>query len=192
MASLFGSKSVFFLSQDDKARVPLGLAAAKKQSPILMHLQYRVQLPDHDWVVAERHKLTPSVYAGLDLSKGTVSYSGPTYIAVRSGKHDSSTASTHAFDFEKLVNLQVKMMMAGKKRHTAVCQKSPNPLQCSPNFNFSLSCIQELNHSDEEDFEQSTEQFANSLELPMPVFNDGNIFDRFRAVYEPAADSKID
>lgn len=30
-----------------------------------MHLEYRVRLPDHDFVKAERHKLIPSVVAGI-------------------------------------------------------------------------------------------------------------------------------
>lgn len=59
-----------------------------------MHVEYKITLPDHDWVVAERHKLIPSVYAGivigeakLDGSPSNVSYSGPTFVAIRSGKH---------------------------------------------------------------------------------------------------------
>ena len=64
LASLLGPHEVSFLSQDDKARVPIGITAAKKQSPMLMHLEYRISLPDHDWVVAAGHKLIPSVYAG--------------------------------------------------------------------------------------------------------------------------------
>lgn len=38
-------------------------------------------------------------------SPDAVSYSGPTYIAIRSGKHSSSTATTHAADFEKLLEV---------------------------------------------------------------------------------------
>ena len=41
---LFGPDCVQFLSIDDKARVPLGIVAAKLQSPILMHLEYKVRL----------------------------------------------------------------------------------------------------------------------------------------------------
>jgi hypothetical protein len=41
-AVLLREKTTFVLSQDDKARVPLGLAAANKQSPILMHVHYRI------------------------------------------------------------------------------------------------------------------------------------------------------
>ncbi|CAG5001387.1 unnamed protein product [Parnassius apollo] len=46
LASTLGPKQVFFLSQDDKARVPIGLTAANKQAPLLMHVEYRVSLPD--------------------------------------------------------------------------------------------------------------------------------------------------
>lgn len=80
---IMGQQCVFFLSQDDKARVPLGLPAANKQAPILMHLDYVVRLPDHDWVISEGHKLIPSVYAACVIKDGSVSYSGPTFIAIR-------------------------------------------------------------------------------------------------------------
>ncbi|CAG8550095.1 7005_t:CDS:2 [Dentiscutata heterogama] len=109
MVSLLGPKSALVISQDDKARIPLGLAVANKQAPILMKLEYRVELPDHDWVVAERHKLIPSVYAVLDVQEGkygqaeAVTYSGPTFIRIRSGKHDSSTAYSHGKDFDDLM-----------------------------------------------------------------------------------------
>lgn len=111
LASVLGPQEVSFISQDDKARVPIGITAANKQAPLLMHLDYRVTLPDHDWVVAGCHKLIPSVYAGIVIkheeigSRSAVTYSGPTYIAVRSGKHSSSTALSHANDFNRLLNL---------------------------------------------------------------------------------------
>ncbi|CAF1081493.1 unnamed protein product [Rotaria sordida] len=107
LASIFGNNCVFYLSQDDKCKVPLGLPAARIQAPILMHLDYRVRLPDHDWIVAPRHQLIPSVYAGCLLSKdGDLGYSGPTYIAIRSAKHDLSTAESHTIDFDRLVCLK--------------------------------------------------------------------------------------
>lgn len=111
MASILGPDLVFFLSMDDKARVPLGITAANVQAPILMHLDYRVQLPYHDFVVAEKHKLIPSVYAGILIKKDgegspeAVTYSEPTYVAIRSGKHSSSNAETHATDVHKLTEL---------------------------------------------------------------------------------------
>lgn len=111
LASMLGPNEVCFISQDDKARIPLGLTAANKQSPLLMHMEYRVSLPDHDWVVAAGHKLIPSVYAGIKIqpnalgNREAVAYSGPTYISIRSGKHSSSTALSHGLDFEKLLTL---------------------------------------------------------------------------------------
>ena len=35
-------------------------------------------------------------------SKGDVIYAGPTYLSIRSGKHDSSTAESHHHDFSLL------------------------------------------------------------------------------------------
>ena len=100
---LFGPDVVVFMSNDDKARVPLGLTAANKQGQILMHMSYKVRLADHDFTIAKGHKLIPSVYAECDLLEdGKISYSGTTHIRIRSGKHDSSTARTHAYDIREL------------------------------------------------------------------------------------------
>lgn len=113
LASLLGPKQVMYLSQDDKARVQIGVIAANKQSPILMHTEYRVILPDHNFVMANKHKLIPSVVAGIGIhpdglgSPESVSYSGPTYIAIRSGKHSSSTAATHSTDLSRILELEI-------------------------------------------------------------------------------------
>jgi len=53
LSSILGPKEVCFISQDDKCRVPIGVTAANKQSPLLMHVEYRISSPDHDWVVAD-------------------------------------------------------------------------------------------------------------------------------------------
>lgn len=110
LASYLGPKQACFVSQDDKCRVPLGMTICTKQGQILMHVQYRIQLPDHDWIIADRHKLIPSVYAILVIkeyglgNKEAVTYSGPTLVIIRSGKHDSSNAASHAIDFEYMLN----------------------------------------------------------------------------------------
>jgi len=84
LSSILGPKEVCFISQDDKCRVPIGVTAANKQSPLLMHVEYRISLSDHDWVVADQHKLILSVYAGIRIvpdglgNKEAVSYSGST------------------------------------------------------------------------------------------------------------------
>ena len=38
----FDPDTIFYLSQDDKARVPLGLPVCKKQTAIVMNLDYKV------------------------------------------------------------------------------------------------------------------------------------------------------
>lgn len=111
LASMLGSEDAFFISQDDKARVPIGITAATKQSPLLINMEYRIELPDHDWVMARGHTLIPSVYAGIVVRENNfivqkgVSYSGPTYVGIRSSQHTSSTALSHAVDFEMLLTL---------------------------------------------------------------------------------------
>jgi hypothetical protein len=89
LASMLGPTAVAMISQDDKARVPIGITAANTQAPLLMHMEYRVRLPDHDWVVAEKHKLIPSVYAHLEIKSAgygnlkAVSYSGKQAICIK-------------------------------------------------------------------------------------------------------------
>ena len=106
-ASLFSKENVFFLSQDDKARVPLGLLVSKKQTAILMHLEYKVSLPDHDFPIGGSPKLIPSVYAScLQKEDQSIGYSGPTFTAIRSGKHDKSCAASHMEDFRSLIQAE--------------------------------------------------------------------------------------
>ena len=51
----------------------LGLPAANKQVPILMHMKHEVRLPDHDCTVALMHKLIPSVIDAMDVKEKTYS-----------------------------------------------------------------------------------------------------------------------
>ena len=88
LVGLLGPREVTFHSQDDKAKVPIGITAASKQAPLLMHMEYKVILPDHDYVVASQHKLIPSVIGDMqvrenDFSGDAVTYSGPTYCTIR-------------------------------------------------------------------------------------------------------------
>lgn len=101
------------ISQDDKSRVPIRQTAANKQAPMLMHLDYRVKLSGYDWMIASQHKLITSVYAGINIKDKTIGDQKQFQtqdlhicIAIRSGKHSSSSAETHAFDFQRLVNLE--------------------------------------------------------------------------------------
>ena len=71
-----------------------------------MNMRVRVRLPDHDFCVGTRHLLVPSVIAHCVIDPKTgVSYSGTTYVAVRSSKHNNSTAFTHNEDMDRFREL---------------------------------------------------------------------------------------
>merc|ERR1719233_2336160 len=81
-----------------------------KQDKVLMHLDYKVKLPDHQYVVASKHKLKPSVYVMCTVDdkcvgeSAAVKYSGPTAVRVHSCKHDTSTSRTHFVDLKLLLS----------------------------------------------------------------------------------------
>ena len=43
-----GPEEVVFYSQDNKAKVPIGLAVANNKVSLVMHVTYKVKLPDHN------------------------------------------------------------------------------------------------------------------------------------------------
>ena len=67
--------------------------------------RYKVRLPDHDFSVGARHLLTPSVVAICRTIGGKVSFSGETYVAIRSQKHNNSSAYSHQEDMSRVINL---------------------------------------------------------------------------------------
>ena len=75
IAKFFGPAACLYISQDDKASVPIGKTAAKVQSPMLMSMRARVRISDHDFPVGSRHLLVPSVMAQCEIDKT----SGVTY-----------------------------------------------------------------------------------------------------------------
>ena len=109
-----GSQQCIFGGSDDKARVAMGIPAASKQQKMLMSMEHQLTLPDHDYVVADKHKLIPSVTGYRTIedhqdfihSRQGVRYSGPTYVAVRSGKHDTSVAWSHGIDILRTFELE--------------------------------------------------------------------------------------
>ena len=111
IATILGPEEVVFHSMDDKAKVPIGITAAGKQTPLLMHMEYQVTLPDYEFVVGSRHKLIPSVVGDMKVVKSKhltndgVTYSGPTYIAIRSAKHSGSSTFHHLQDMNRARSL---------------------------------------------------------------------------------------
>lgn len=107
LAAHLGNEACTFLGQDDKAAVAIGKTAAKVQTPLLMNMNVRVRVADHDFPVGKKHFLCPSVMAVCLISPKTgVTYSGPTYVGIRSSKHNNSTASSHYQDLWRFVELE--------------------------------------------------------------------------------------
>ena len=99
VAGFLGPEEVVFHSQDNKAKVPIGLTAANKQTSLVMHVKYKVKL------IAKQHKLVSSVTGDMQVKAKTFSsdaltYSGPTYIGIRSAKHLESRAYNHLADMK--------------------------------------------------------------------------------------------
>ena len=89
-------------------QVPLGIAAANKQTSILMNMEYQVTLNDHSYCVAGGHKLIPSgqgVCTIDDSPRGEacITQKGPTSVRIRSAKHDSATCYDHVHDLHEFV-----------------------------------------------------------------------------------------
>ena len=57
----FCPNAVLFMPNDDKGRIPLGLAAANLQASLLMEMEYKLKLLDHDFVIRPQPQLIPSV-----------------------------------------------------------------------------------------------------------------------------------
>ena len=68
-------------------------------------MEYPVTLPDHTFVVSTKHKLILSVYASREIKGDSLSYSGPTHVAIRSLKHDKADAFAGFDDLMDVISL---------------------------------------------------------------------------------------
>ena len=74
---LFGFCALLFILNNNKVKFPLVLAPTTLPAPILMHLEYKVRLPDLNIVMGTPYNLIPSVYGVCDINlNGEVTYSG--------------------------------------------------------------------------------------------------------------------
>ena len=119
---------VSFMSNDDKASVPLDLTAANLQAPILMHIEYKLKLMGQNVFIGPQYKSIPSVYGICEITNtGKTSYSGDTFIRTRSGKYDTYNAYIHVFDVQNLFKSKlirqkpVLLMETGGAQEEALC-----------------------------------------------------------------------
>ena len=112
VAGFLAPKEVVFHSQDDKTKAPIGLTTANTPVPLVMHVEYKVKLPDYDFVIANQHKLVPPLIGDMQVkaitfSSDAVTYSGLTYVGIRSAKHLGLSAYSHLADMKRIRELPV-------------------------------------------------------------------------------------
>ncbi|CAF2717357.1 unnamed protein product [Rotaria sp. Silwood2] len=108
LAGIFGNDCVLYLTQNTKAKVSIGRPSAKGQSPLIMHLDYKMSSIDSQLnSTVSNHQLTSCIYAASIIDEaGLITNAGPTYISIRSAKHDRLTHESHSIDFDRLVQLK--------------------------------------------------------------------------------------
>ena len=133
LAAILDPAKLTFHSQDRKTKVRIGLTAANKQAFMFIHMEYQVTLPDHDFVVAPKDKLIPSVIGDMklvkskDLTNDGVTYSGATYIGIRSAKHSASAPFAHFQDMMRVHSLSEFVASFQTDRHE---EKKSNDCYC--------------------------------------------------------------
>ncbi|CAF1129204.1 unnamed protein product [Adineta ricciae] len=108
LAATFGNDCVFYLIQDNKASVRIGRPAARGQSPLILHLDYQMSTANSTPIPnTVPHQLKPTVYASCIIDEvGVVTDAGPTYVSIRSAKHDRMSIDCEEVDFEQVVKLK--------------------------------------------------------------------------------------
>ncbi|GES96194.1 hypothetical protein GLOIN_2v1766467 [Rhizophagus clarus] len=107
LASVKGVKSfatafpqdVLIISQNDKAKVPLRMAAVGRTFKTIQTTNKPVSVPDHDFPKTAKHKLVPSVYLLINPSDTNDSLrSGKVRIFIRPEYFLSTSCETHMVD----------------------------------------------------------------------------------------------
>ena len=108
IASTLGS-SALYMTMDNKAKVPVGVNCATKQTPIMMQMRNEVRLHDHSFVVGPHHKLDPNVYLVSKVERNKIDDAsavkcvGNVYVAVRSVAHNPTTPQSHHYDINCMI-----------------------------------------------------------------------------------------
>ena len=77
-----------------------------------MHMECKVALLDHDYVIIPRHKLIPSVIDDIcvrekDLFGGTAIFPGPMYCAIQRAKHSGYSAYHHLHYMKRIQSFDI-------------------------------------------------------------------------------------
>ncbi|CAG8844878.1 7100_t:CDS:2, partial [Gigaspora margarita] len=103
-AAMFSHYSVV-ISQDDKAKVPLGIPAVGKTFQTMQTINENVTLADHDFPIGAHQKLIPLVYLAIDPSDSNDSLrKGQLAIFIRPQYNVGTSSNTHMADLITLTN----------------------------------------------------------------------------------------
>ncbi|CAG8820243.1 28084_t:CDS:2, partial [Gigaspora margarita] len=101
-AKLFAHTFVFhsvIISQDDKAKVPLGIPAIRKMFKILQTAHEPVEIPDHNFSKGSIQKLIPSVYLTIDMENlNNLLHNGQLSIFIHPQWFNNTSSLTHMVD----------------------------------------------------------------------------------------------
>jgi len=101
--SVFADQSVI-LSQDDKAKVSVGVPAVGRHFETMQTVLEPVSVPDHDFPIGSSQKLVPSVYLLINPKETDESLRvGQIAIFIRAQWHLGSSSATHMTDILSLV-----------------------------------------------------------------------------------------
>ena len=109
LAATLGSSAIY-LTIDNKAKVPVGVNCATKQTPLMMQLRNEVRLNDHSIAVGPGHKLDLNVYLVSKVNKTmindatAVKYSGDVAVRSVAHKHNPTTPASHHFDIKNMIH----------------------------------------------------------------------------------------
>src|SRR5204863_2818790 len=101
-AALFPSHSII-ISQDDKAKVPLGIPAVGRTFQTIQSSREPVTLPDHDFPIGMQQKLIPSVYLLINPKNTNDTFrNGQLSIFIRPQYQVGTSSATHMSDLNSL------------------------------------------------------------------------------------------
>jgi hypothetical protein len=102
-AVAFADQAVI-LSQDDKAKVSVGIPAVGRHFETMQTVPEPVSVPDHDFPIGTSQKLIPSVYLMINPKETDESLrTGQIAIFIRAQWHLGSSSITHMTDISSLV-----------------------------------------------------------------------------------------
>ncbi|RIB02241.1 hypothetical protein C2G38_2228373 [Gigaspora rosea] len=101
-AGAFADFSVV-LSQDDKAKVPVGIPAVGKHFRTMQTIHESVSVADHDFPIGSSQKLIPSVYLAINPNENESQQNGQLAIFIRAQWHIGSSSTSHMVDLLSLV-----------------------------------------------------------------------------------------